>query len=72
MPKVEDITIKARRFDSREEETMDLKTFDLVEIRRGWRCISVRLQDDPPRICISANDRLTIHPVGANWIDVLL
>lgn len=62
------ITIKARRFDPRDEETIDLKHFDQVEIRAGNRRIVVKVRED--RLVVSADDQITIEPRGANaiWI----
>jgi hypothetical protein len=65
-----EITIKARRFDPRDEETVDLKHFDLIEIRRGQRRFVVRVEGE--RLIVSAGDRLTIQPIDSNWIEILL
>lgn len=68
----EGVTFKALRLDPRDQETMDLATFGFVEIVRGHRRIKVRISDNPPRVCVSADDQLTINPVGSNWVDILL
>ena len=64
-----EITMKARRFDPRDDESIDLKHFDMIQVRRGIdRQITIKIDGD--RLVISGNDALVIYPRGSNRIEI--
>ena len=68
-------TIKARRYDFRDEETVDLATFDQVEIKHGHARITIRVRNIENiefRIIVSGDNALTIYPRASNWIEIAL
>lgn len=70
-----ELSVKARRFDPRNDETIDLKHFDLVEVKHGHARITIRLSrdgDGPERLIVSGDEQLTLFPRAANWVEFAL